>query len=106
MAEELIEATERTSWRIYASFYVLEELERVLTNKLGFSRRMAQLWRRPRPTQIRTCPCHGVSILTADVAVPTIVTPLLAIASTWTVQFANPLVPRDGHVKLINHVKL
>ncbi len=43
MAEQLLEATERASWRIYASLYLLDELERVLTEKLGFSRRLANL---------------------------------------------------------------
>jgi putative PIN family toxin of toxin-antitoxin system len=45
VAEPLIEATERASWRIYASLYLLDELERVLTKKLGFSRRLALLSR-------------------------------------------------------------
>ncbi len=46
VAEQLIEATEQASWRIYASLYLLDELERVLTQKLGFSRRLALLSRR------------------------------------------------------------
>ena len=41
----MIEATERASWRIYASGYLLDELERVLTEKLDFSRRLAVLSR-------------------------------------------------------------
>lgn len=45
MAEQLVEATERASWRTYASLYMLDELERVLTVKLGFSRRLAVLSR-------------------------------------------------------------
>ena len=45
MAEQLVEATERASWRTYASLYLLDELERVLTVKLGFSRRLAVLSR-------------------------------------------------------------
>jgi predicted nucleic acid-binding protein len=45
VAEELLKATEHASWRIYASSYVLEELERVLTDKLRFSRRLAHLSR-------------------------------------------------------------
>jgi uncharacterized protein len=46
VAEEIIEATERASWRMYASSYLLDELERVLVEKLGFSRRLAHLSRR------------------------------------------------------------
>lgn len=44
-AEVLLEATERASWRVYSSRFLLEELERVLTEKLGFARRLAQLSR-------------------------------------------------------------
>jgi uncharacterized protein len=46
VAEQLLEATERASWRIYTSIYLAHELERVLTEKLGFSRRLALLSRR------------------------------------------------------------
>jgi predicted nucleic acid-binding protein len=40
-----IEATQRASWRTFASLSLLDELERVLTLKLGFSRRLAVLSR-------------------------------------------------------------
>jgi putative PIN family toxin of toxin-antitoxin system len=46
VAEELLAVTVRASWRIYASSYLLDELERVLTEKLGFSRRLAYVSRR------------------------------------------------------------
>jgi predicted nucleic acid-binding protein len=42
-AEQLIEKTLQAAWRIQSSAYVLEELDRVLTEKLGFSRRLAVL---------------------------------------------------------------
>src|SRR5258708_5090427 len=42
-AEQMLEATERAGWRIYTSPYLLDELERVLTEKLGFSVRLARL---------------------------------------------------------------
>lgn len=45
-AERMLEATVRAPWRIYSSAYVLDELERVLTEKLGFSRRLAHLSQR------------------------------------------------------------
>jgi putative PIN family toxin of toxin-antitoxin system len=45
-AEQLLEVTQQASWRIYASTYLLDELERVLTDELGFSRRLAILSRR------------------------------------------------------------
>ena len=44
-AEEMVAATERAEWRIFASTYLLDELERVLTESLGFSRRLAVLSR-------------------------------------------------------------
>jgi predicted nucleic acid-binding protein len=44
-AEEMLAATERAAWRIYASAYLLDECERVLTDRLGFSRRLAVLSR-------------------------------------------------------------
>ena len=44
-AEEMVAATERAGWRIFASIYLLDELERVLTESLGFSRRLAVLSR-------------------------------------------------------------
>ena len=44
-AERLIEATLQGRWRVYTTGYVLEELNRVLTEKMGFSRRLAILSR-------------------------------------------------------------
>src|SRR5215471_596177 len=45
-AERIIEITQQAAWRIYVSTYQLDELERVLTEALGFSRRLAVLTRR------------------------------------------------------------
>jgi putative PIN family toxin of toxin-antitoxin system len=45
-AEELIVASAKASWRICASAHVLDELERVMMEELGFSRRLANLTRR------------------------------------------------------------
>jgi len=42
----LIEATQSAGWRIYVSTHVLDEVERVIVDKLGFSRRLAGLSRR------------------------------------------------------------
>jgi len=44
-AELLLKATQRAAWRIYASASLLDEVERVMTDKLGFSRRLAMLSR-------------------------------------------------------------
>ncbi len=45
-AERMLEATLKGSWRIYTSEYVGEELQRVLTEALGFPRRFAILSRK------------------------------------------------------------
>lgn len=45
-AEEMVAATEQASWRIYVNTHVLDELERVITEELGFSQRLASLSRR------------------------------------------------------------
>jgi putative PIN family toxin of toxin-antitoxin system len=45
-AERLIEATLLGRWRVFTTGYVLDELNRVLTEKLGFPRRLATLSRR------------------------------------------------------------
>ncbi len=45
-AEHMIQVTLQARWRIYASPYLLEELLRVLTEDLGFSRRLAALAQR------------------------------------------------------------
>src|SRR5687768_1884203 len=45
-AERLMTATLGASWRVFVSGYVLDETERVMTEELGFSRRLAILTRR------------------------------------------------------------
>ncbi len=45
-AEQMVEATLEASWRIFASAYVGEEVERVLTEALDYSRRFAVLSRK------------------------------------------------------------
>lgn len=44
-AEAMLSATADASWRIFVSPYVLDELERVLTEDLAFPRRLARLTR-------------------------------------------------------------
>jgi hypothetical protein len=44
-AQEMVAANERAGWRIFASTYLLDELECVLTYSLGFPRRLAVLSR-------------------------------------------------------------
>lgn len=44
-AEAMLDATLRAAWRIYSCEHLLDELERVLVDQLGFSRRLAKLAR-------------------------------------------------------------
>lgn len=44
-AARMVEATHSAGWRVYASTYLLDEVERVLTDYLGFSRRFGMLSR-------------------------------------------------------------
>jgi putative PIN family toxin of toxin-antitoxin system len=44
-AEQMVQATQDASWRIYTCREQLDELERVLTEELEFSRRLASLSR-------------------------------------------------------------
>lgn len=44
-AQQMIEATHKAGWRVFASVYVAAETQRVLHNKLGFSARFALLTR-------------------------------------------------------------
>ena len=44
-AERMLDATRRASWRIFVSPYLLDEIERVMVERLGFSRRFALLTR-------------------------------------------------------------
>ena len=45
-AGRMLEATLKASWRIFTSSHVLGEIERVMVERLGFSRRFALLTRR------------------------------------------------------------
>lgn len=44
-AETMVSATENASWRIYVCDQILDEIEPVLTESLGFSKRLARLTR-------------------------------------------------------------
>lgn len=55
MAERLVAVTERAGWKTFVCEFILDETERVLLEKLGFSRRLAVLTRqriRRRATSI------------------------------------------------------
>jgi len=44
-AERIVAATREARWRIFSSSYVLDETERVLSEKLDFSRRFGRMTR-------------------------------------------------------------
>jgi putative PIN family toxin of toxin-antitoxin system len=92
VAEQLLEATERASWRIYASLYLLDELERVLTEKLGFSRRLAVLSRgRIRRRAKLVEPGASRHVVTQDPADSPILRAAIAAAADY-------LVTNDAHL--------
>ncbi|HEX9940905.1 MAG TPA: putative toxin-antitoxin system toxin component, PIN family [Thermoanaerobaculia bacterium] len=58
-AARMLEATSRASWRIFISPHALDEIERVMAERLGFSRRFAVLTRkraRRRATLVEPAP--------------------------------------------------
>jgi putative PIN family toxin of toxin-antitoxin system len=95
-AEEMVAATVTASWRIFVSDYLLDECQRVLTDKLGFSTRLAALTRlrivrrseMVRPTFSR----HGVPDDPAD-------SPILRAALSASVDY---LVTNDRHLLDLN----
>lgn len=95
-AEELVEVTEIARWRIFVSEYVLDEVVRVLTIKLKFSRRLAWLTKqriRRRTTVIEPGALHhSVPHDSAD-------SPILNAAVTAGVDY---LVTNDAHLLSLN----
>ena len=58
-AEVMLSATANASWRIFVSHYVLDEVERVLTEDLAFPRRLARMSRqrcRRRAVHVKELP--------------------------------------------------
>jgi putative PIN family toxin of toxin-antitoxin system len=91
-AEEMLSATEKANWRVYASAYLLDELERVLTQELSFSRRLAllsrgKIIRRANIVEPRASH-HDVPLDAAD-------TPILRAAASAGVDY---LVTNDRHL--------
>jgi putative PIN family toxin of toxin-antitoxin system len=95
-AEKMLTATQHASWRIFASDYLLAELDRVLTQKLGFPRRLSHLSRQRiihraalvDPPASR----HAVSSDSAD-------SPILRAALAAN---ADYLVTNDAHLLALN----
>jgi predicted nucleic acid-binding protein len=91
-AEEMLAATEKASWRIYANENLLDELVRVLADELGFSRRLSLLSRQRvirRTTLVQ--PVTSKHTVPEDVAD----TPILAAALQAGVDY---LVTNDRHL--------
>src|SRR5262249_17757172 len=91
-AEEMLAATERASWRIYASAYLLDELERVIIEELGFSKRLASLSRRK---VIRRASMIDPGASRHDVPKDAKDTPILRAAIEASVDY---LVTNDRHL--------
>jgi putative PIN family toxin of toxin-antitoxin system len=95
-AEQLVAATIKAQWRVFCSGYVLDETERVLTEKLGFSRRVGRLTRnRVRRRTTLVAPAfsrHSVPQDPAD-------SPVLRGA---IIAGADLLVTNDSHLLALN----
>ena len=95
-AEKMLAATEKAGWRIYSSPHVLTEVERVLTEYLGCSRRLAVLTKKRimRRTQLMDpgASHHEVPQDAGD-------SPILRAAMTAGVDY---LVTNDAHLLALN----
>lgn len=96
-AERMVAATIAARWRVFVSDYVLDETQRVLTEKLGCSRRFGFLTRqraRRRATLV-------VPVLSSRHSVPDdpADSPILQAALTAG---ADVLVTNDSHLLLLN----
>jgi putative PIN family toxin of toxin-antitoxin system len=90
-AAELLAATERASWRVFASPYLLDELDRVL-DRLGFSGRLAQL---SRQRIVRRAALVEVGTSRHEVPADVADTPILRSAIEAGVDY---LVTNDRHL--------
>ena len=62
-AARMLKATARASWRVFSSPHVLDEIERVMVERLGFSRRFALLTSRRVQRLLSLSPYEGLRIL-------------------------------------------
>jgi len=95
-AIQILTATEKASWRIYVNSYVLEEIEHVLLDYFGFSKRLATLTR-------ERCRRRGIHvdqpISRHEVPNDPKDSPLLKAAITANVDY---LVTNDKHLLELN----
>lgn len=97
-AELLLGATERARWRIYASPYLLDELQKVLIEKLGYHRRFASQARRRivrRTTLVR--PAASRHTVPLDPADGPILRAALAAAADYLVTNDKQLLALDPY---------
>jgi uncharacterized protein len=95
-AEQMVAATIKAQWRVFCSGYLLDETERVLTEKLGFSRRLGRLTRnRVRRRATLMAPSFSRHVVPHDPAD----SPLLRAALAAGVDY---LVTNDDHLLALN----
>jgi predicted nucleic acid-binding protein len=95
-AESMIAATEAASWRIYVSETVLDEVQRVLVDRLGCSRRLARLTRERCSRRARFA---AESVSRHEVAEDDADSPVLRAALHAGVDY---LVTNDQHLLRLN----
>jgi len=98
VAEELVAATERAGWRVYASAYLLDEFEHVLIDKLGFGKRLAHLSRRRivrRTEQVE--PGASRHVVTGDPADSPILVASLAAGADYLITNDRRLLDLDPY---------
>jgi uncharacterized protein len=92
VADRILRATVKASWRVYSSRFLLAELDRVMVNRLGLSRRHASLTRRRverRSQLVEPAPSRHRVPADADDS------PILRAALAGSVDF---LVTNDDHL--------
>lgn len=95
-AEQIVSATVAARWRIFCSGYVLDEIQRVLTEKLGFSARLARLTReRSRRRSVLVVSLSSQHQVPSDPADSPILQAALAAGADY-------LVTNDTHLLALN----
>ena len=95
-AEQMLSTTALARWKILSSNYVLEETERVLTEKFGFSRRLGRLTRdRVRRRANMVVSRESRHVVPHDPTDSPILHAALAAGADW-------LVTNDSHLLAMN----
>ncbi len=100
VAERMVTATIEAKWRILCSDYVLDETQRVLTEKLGFSQRFGQLTRQRsrRRANLVVSPASGHRVPRDPADSPVLRAALAAGADLLVTNDAHllPMNPHEG----------